>query len=362
MTYGSVTNCKVRNGTTRSEYECRIGYEVVSQSTANNTSDIKLRLECRSINSSYQTKGSSGLTTYVDGTKVKDNAAVDMSNTNVWQNFGERTITVSHNSDGTYSSSKSGSFTCSAGSSQYSLASGSASVTVNPPQIPRYANFTAHSVSSVGLTSLTITWDADANCDAVQYKVDSGDWVNTSGKTYTISGLTPNTQYSVKTRIRRADSQLWTESDAVTGTTYNKATISAPNFNLGDSFDVTITNPSGQSVVFFMETLNESTREDTIRSESTSAGTHTITLTDTELDMIYRKIDTDNTATIRIGVSTIDTYYDYQDKICTLTGNQKTAHTQVSGSIKRAKVYVGVDGTVKRAVVWVGNNGRKRCI
>ena len=135
--YGSVTNCKVRNGQTRTEYECRLGYQLNSQSIENNTSNVTLRLECRSISSSYTTKGSTGLTSVIDGTTVKSNAAVDMSKTNTWQNFGERTITITHNADGTYSADKSGSFTCTAGSSNYSLSSGSASVTVAPATIPR---------------------------------------------------------------------------------------------------------------------------------------------------------------------------------------------------------------------------------
>ena len=141
-TYGSITNCKVRNGTTRSEYELRLGYEVQSQSIENNTSTVKLRLECRSTSSSYVTKGSNGLTSVIDGTTVKSNVAIDMSSTNTWQNFGERTITITHNADGTYSASKSGSFTCTAGSSSYSLSSGSASVTVKPATIPRASSMT----------------------------------------------------------------------------------------------------------------------------------------------------------------------------------------------------------------------------
>ena len=150
--YGSTTNCKVRNGQTRTEYECRLGYQVNSQDITNNTSNVTLRLECRSISSSYSTKGSSGLTSVIDGTTVKSNAAVDMSNTNVWQDFGARTITIAHNADGTCSVSKSGSFTCTAGSSQYSLSSGSASVTVAPATIPRATTPTVSS-SSVNMGS-----------------------------------------------------------------------------------------------------------------------------------------------------------------------------------------------------------------
>lgn len=196
FTYGTVTNCKVRNGQTRKEYECRLGYEVQSQSIANNTSRVKLKLECRSISSSYNTKDSSGLTSKIDGTTVKNNAAVDMGDTKTWQNFGERTITVTHNSNGTYSASKKGSFTCTAGSSNYSLSSGSASVTVSPAKIPRYATAN-QSLNSRTAYSIVMNWSSDNTIDYLWYSKDNGaNWTGvdvtdgTSG-TYTITGLTP---------------------------------------------------------------------------------------------------------------------------------------------------------------------------
>ena len=245
-TYGTVTNCKVRNGQTRTEYECRLGYEVQSQNTANNTSSVKLRLECRSISSSYTTKGSSGLTSVIDGTTVKNNAAVDMSSTNTWQNFGERTITVTHNANGTYSASKSGSFTCTAGSSNYSLSSGSASVTVAPATIPRYAT-SNQSLKSKTSSSITMNWSSDSTIDYIWYSSNNGSsWTGldvtdgTSGS-YTISGLSANTTYNIKTRVRRKDSQLTTDSSALSVTTHAK-TVPTISLSSRTSSSVTVSS------------------------------------------------------------------------------------------------------------------------
>ena len=82
-TFGDVTNCKVANGQTRSEYQCRLGYEVNSQSIENNTSSVTLLLQARSINSSYATKGD-GQTPTIDGMTLSKRI-IDMSNTNEWQ-------------------------------------------------------------------------------------------------------------------------------------------------------------------------------------------------------------------------------------------------------------------------------------
>jgi len=85
--------------------------------------------------------------------------------------------------------------------------------------LPRYANFTEHYVSATGLNSISVHWNADAACDWVQYSLNGGAWTDTSGLDYTIYGLQPNTYYNIRTRIRRADSQLWTESGYIYGTT-----------------------------------------------------------------------------------------------------------------------------------------------
>lgn len=147
--YGSTAQCKVANGQTRDEYECRLGYQVNSQNIESNTSNITLRLEVRSTSKSYSTYGYNQ-TTKIDGTTLAAKS-FDMRDTNTWKIFGERTITISHSSDGTYSASKNASFTTTA-SSGYSLKSGSASVTVKPSTIPR-ASEPTFSSSSVEMGS-----------------------------------------------------------------------------------------------------------------------------------------------------------------------------------------------------------------
>lgn len=118
-----------------------------------------------------------------------------MRSTNTWQTFGERTITITHNPDGSYSSSKSGSFTTTA-SSGYSLKSGSASVTVKPATIPRasqpslvtYPNTTQN--VTIGST-ITIHMNKKASfTHTVRYA-----WGNKSGTIAT--GVTDNCQWSI---------------------------------------------------------------------------------------------------------------------------------------------------------------------
>ena len=250
FTYGSVTKCKVANGQTRNEYECRLGYEVQSQSIANNTSSVKLRLEVRSISSSYKSYGYNQTTT-IDGTSLSAKE-FDMRNTNTWQNFGERTITVTHNTNGSYSASKSGSFTTTA-SSGYSLKSGSASVTVAPATIPRYFSSTPTiSVTSKTTTSVTINWTTPENCSTVQYKIGDGSWVdvvadaNSKSGSYTITELSSDTNYIIYGDFKRRDSGLWAQTKpSVNVTTYAKT---IPTVSVSSKTETSVTVSSSSNV------------------------------------------------------------------------------------------------------------------
>ena len=226
-----------------------MGYQVNSQSIANNTSSITLRLQVRSINSSYCTYGYNQTTT-IDGTALSAKS-FDMRDTNTWQTFGERTITVSHDSTGKYSASKSGSFTTT-GNSTWNLKSGSASVTVAPATIPRYAT-SNQSLASRTSSSITMNWSSDSTCDYIWYSKDGGsNWVGidvtdgTSGS-YTISGLASNTTYSIKTRVRRKDSQLTTDSSVLSVATHPITTASIA-FSSKTETSITVTSSSNVTV------------------------------------------------------------------------------------------------------------------
>lgn len=116
-------------------------------------------------------------------------------------------------------------------------------------QLPRYANFTQHYINSVGINNFTVHWEVDANCDYAQYSLDDGGWKDgASWLNYTISGLSPGTNHSIRTRTRRTDSQLWTESGYLYVTTANLPDTGTPNnFNLGSSPTPSIASMSNLS-------------------------------------------------------------------------------------------------------------------
>lgn len=152
---------------------------------------------------------------------------------------------IAHNSDGTKTINVSGSFEDKANSLGSATASGTFALTT----IPRYASCN-QSLSSKTETSIVMNWSSDSTCDYVWYSTNNGSsWtavggVNAKSGSYTISGLTANTTYNIKTRVRRKDSQLTTDSSASAIATYNYPNCtSGTNFTIGNSVSLQFYNP-----------------------------------------------------------------------------------------------------------------------
>src|SRR5574344_1983815 len=118
-----------------------------------------------------------------------------------------------------------------------------AGVTMYCSQLPRYANFTSHYVSGTTINTLSVHWEVDSNCDIQQYSLNGGAWTNCSWPNYTISGLSPGTQYNTRTKGRITDSQLYTTSGDIYGTTASLPASNTPaTFDLGNKPSISIAN------------------------------------------------------------------------------------------------------------------------
>lgn len=286
---------------------------------------------------------------------------------NIMTYDGKSTVTVAsgtqnitHNSDGTKTANFSFSVWDNVTASYLpGSASGSGSITLTT--IARYANFTQHYVKSSGLNSITIHYEVDSTITTVDYSLNGGNWVNTVGlPEYTIGNLSPNTTYRIKTRVKRADSGLYTTSGEVSGTTKDIAKISsAPNINFGDTARVVMTNPSGATKNLRVETLNPIV---TIATRTNVGNDVTITFSDSEWDNLYKKLGNSSSITIRYVVDTQgnSTYYNYIDKTLTLKGNKKTIRNKVSGTWRRGCIWIKISGTWRRGVIWTKVSGTWR--
>lgn len=218
----AVTSGTVNTGT-YSKSHFYVKWQQVSQSIPNNTTTINW--ECginTGTTSSHDYWYSNAVKVYdivINGTTVSSGGTWSNITTGGDHQLLTGTFTIPHNQDG----SKTFSISFSAWLYSNHNLSGSGSFQLN--SIPRYTTITSFNVSKRSETSVTVTWNASDNCDAVWYSTNNGgSWTQSSGTTFIIENLRPNTTYKFKIRVRRRDSQLTTDSNTVSQTTFKVPT------------------------------------------------------------------------------------------------------------------------------------------
>lgn len=221
-------------------------WSVASQSVANNQTTINWSLKGAGSASGFYISGN--FKVVIDGSTVYSSATrIDLYNGTT---VASGTYTFTHNNAGAKS------FSASAEAGIYTVAvncRGSGSWDL--PTIPRYPSLTSFTVSKRDETSFTFNWVSGNTIDYVWYSTNNGsNWTGvdvadgTSGS-FVVSGLSPNTTYNCKIRIRRKVNQLTTDSSTYSQTTYNYPyCTSMPNFTIGNQLTLGFYNPLKRSI------------------------------------------------------------------------------------------------------------------
>ena len=221
-----------------------------SNGAAKNSSTVKWTLS--TVGGSVPCYSTGATTVTINGTVVYSKARTAYTTNAFPAAIGSTSgsITVPHNSDGTKSIS------VSLSTAIYTKTVTTKSGTLTLDAIPRYATVT-HSMKSRTETTITMNWSSDSTVDYLWYSTDNGtkwtgvDVADGKSGTYTISGLTEYTTYNIKTRIRRKDSQLTTDSFAASITTYKYPHCTgAPNFIVGEELALQFYNPLNRTFNF----------------------------------------------------------------------------------------------------------------
>lgn len=198
--------------------------------------------------------------------------------------------------------------------------------------IPRYA---VANINERGKTinTISINWNTDVPRDHTQYSINGGSWtdandtVDSNNKSgyFTISNLEPNTSYRIKIRVKRTDSQLWSESNTITVVTYNYATLTeAPNITIGDDATIRYTNPSGASIQVGILQSSETI----IAAYRTASGSsYTFEFTDEEINNMYNLIPSSTNVKLRYYITTVQngkTYYNYLERTFSVNITEST--------------------------------------
>ena len=310
-------------GTNGSKVDTWIEYKVLAQSVQNNTSQVRVVLYSQSTVSSstrWDVAENFGYVGYNNANKQYLSTTYDFSNNKI-NKFGDYTFTISHNADGTKTITLQGAWSTS--HSTY-ISGGNVSASVTLPAIPRYATVNQNLTAKTE-TSATIRWTSDKVVDYIWYSTNNGStWsgINVSDSTsgtYTISGLSADTTYQIKTRVRRKDSQLTTDSSALAVTTYAfPYATSMPNFTIGSQLTIGLFNPLGRQV-----TVNIIGADNSQISSDTTTGTSIKGYTSNSVvNALYNSIPNAQSGTYKVRVV-------YGTNISTKTGGTYRVNANV---------------------------------
>ena len=223
------------------------------------------------------------------------------------------------------------------------------------------------SVASKSLEQIKFDWSSNYGLTSLKYKVGSGSNVSvtiTDGATngsFTVTGLSPNTEYTVTiTGVETLD-DIGSDTDSCSGKTLNKVTLGTiGNKTHNTGFTVPATKPSYPSSPTISTKLKFVFDDYTIE-KNVSNGDNSITFTEAQWDEIYKRYGSSNYCTVQVKAVTtgVNTYTDTESIRINLTGIQKTAHIgDTSNRPKRVQVWIGdsSSGTARRAVIWIGDS------
>lgn len=306
------------NGTTtgsnRANVDTWVEYKVLAQSVQNNTSTVRVVLYSQSRVSSstrWDVAENFGYVGYNNSNRQYLSTTYDFSNYKV-NKFGDYTFTIAHNSSGAKTITIQGAWSTS--HSTY-ISGGSVSGSVTLPTIPRYATVNQNLTEKTE-TSVTVKWTSDSIIDYIWYSTNNGsswtgiDIADATGGTYTISGLSADTTYQIKTRVRRKDSQLTTDSSASSVKTYAfPYANSMPNFTIGSKLTIGLFNPLGRQV-----TVSIIGADNSQISSDTTTGTSIAGYTESAVvNALYNSIPSAQSGTYKVKVT-------YGTNISTKTG------------------------------------------
>ena len=194
-------------------------------------------------------------------------------------------------------------------------------------QLPRYANFTSHTATSE-INKITVNYTADVKYKAQQYSLNGGPWTDTTAGSYDLTGLIPDTSYTIKTSIQRSDSNLWTTS-TITIKTKPLPTSIAPTDILFNKDGNTFT-PSISSVDYlsgwYVIVKDGSTQVRSYSGTQSTTASKTYTLQGSDFTaMLPRHTTTDNwNLTVQYKIISNGTTYTLTDRTfkCTIPEGQ----------------------------------------
>ena len=325
-----------------------------SVNVAANTSTLTWTLQCLGGSVNYYSTAATSVT--INGTVVYSKAATSWNSYEFPAAKGSTsgTITVAHDSDGKKS------ITVGFSTRVYYSTAQEYGGSMTLTNIDRTAPTVTLATSSITASGVTVKATASTTCDRFDYSIDGGStWTNfstTSGTTASkaITGLTPNTTYSIKVRARKKTNQVYGSSAASSVKTLGGSVISSVSAFTADAATAEITMSVTVYNTSYTHTLvikNGSTTVLTITGLSLSNGSNTITLTAAQRSTVLAAMSALKSFT---GTFTLTTYSG-TTQIGTASSKTATVQTTSANSAPTFTAFTFEDSNTT-AVGVTGNN------
>lgn len=263
-----------------------------AQSVIGNYSDVTLNVYLRYYEIYVGSRSDSTIS--INGTSETYTAPAISHNAGAYVNklLKSKTVRVYHNSSGKATGIPlSASWRFSGTYSGVSIGTITASTTINLNAIDRAAPSVTISTSGVTESAVTVSASASTTCDVWEYSTNNGSsWTQFSttagtSASKTITGLSPNTSYTIKVRARKKSNQVYGTSSGSTIKTLGNAILNSVTAVTADAATVSLTfnwTVYSTSFAYKLEIKNGSTLVTTITipaQSSTGTSDKTVTLT-----------------------------------------------------------------------------------
>lgn len=232
--------------------------------------------------------------------------------------------------------------------------------TLTLTKIDRTAPTVTLTTSGITASGVTIKATASTTCDRWDYSINGGSsWINFStasgsSAAKSITGLTPNTTYSIKVRARKSTNQVYGTSSAASTKTLGGSVISSVSTFTADAatariaLSVTVYNTSYTHTLVLQ---NGSTTVLTISNISLASGANTITLTASQRATVLAAMSTIKSFTGTFVLTT----YNGSTQIGTTSSKTATVQTTAANSAPTFSGFTYQDSNTASAAV-TGNN------
>lgn len=235
-------------GKNQDSYEFYIDTAESNISQINNTSELEANVYLHCIKHNAIRSSSAIGTIIIDETRYTINIGAYNLAPGVTIKLGNAKKTIIHNEDGTKSVSVSAIFDDLAQGSGYGPYSGYASGIVKLSDIPRKGVLKIDSVNSITTSSVKVRYThVSGMFEHIQYSLNNATWIDSQGNPeITITGLSANTDYSVRVRALNADRTI--VGDPSNSISFKTLAKTIPSISLNSKTSTSITVSSSCNV------------------------------------------------------------------------------------------------------------------